>query len=241
MIHKIYNPLINCELKLDTSSEDGSFEGYASVFNGNDAVDDTIEPGAFKDTIKEAKKTGRMPKMFINHDSYQIPVADLTHMEEDKKGLYIKGIIDLVHREGPSLYSALKRKAIDAFSIGFRIMKNGVTLKDPEDPWGGRIISKIDLKEISFVNFPADDAARIAVVKGDLELITNLKEVEKILRDSGFSRSYSTALVSRIKDIAQSESEMLDDGIAKLHAERVERNTAHLVNFIDSIKVKSNV
>jgi HK97 family phage prohead protease len=237
MINKLDNPLHRCELKFDVK-EEGSFEGYASVFNGDDAVNDTIEPGAFKDTIKAHKKKGTMPKMFINHDSWMIPVADIKEMVEDEVGLFIKGMVDMVHKDGPTLYSALKRKAIDAFSIGFRIPKGGSELKDEENPFSGRIISKIDLHEVSFVNFPADDAARISVVKGDLDLITNLKEAEKYLRDSGYSNKAATALVSRIKQIAQSDSEKFESEITRQHAEQ---NTARLVHFIDNLKVNCNV
>lgn len=239
MIDKLDTPLSICELKVSDDGKKGYFEGYASVFDGNDSYNDTIEPGAFKDTIAEHKANGTMPKMFINHDSWQIPVADIKDMVEDKVGLYIKGIVDMVHREGPTLYSALLRKAIDAFSIGFRIPKGGATVKDDDEtPFPGRIIHKIDLKEISFVNFPADDAARVMVVKQDIETITNLKEAEKILRDAGHAKSFSQALVSRIKDIARRDAESLNDEIAKQNAEL---NTARLVHFIDSIKVKANV
>ena len=34
------------------------FEGYASVFNGLDSYGDTILPGAYKETIKNRKRTG---------------------------------------------------------------------------------------------------------------------------------------------------------------------------------------
>ena len=204
----------------------GEFEGYASVFNGVDAVRDTILPGAFEDTIKN----DRMPAMFINHDSWMIPVADIKSMVEDKIGLYIKGVVDLLHKDGPSLYSALKREAMDAFSIGFRIPAGGSEERDD----GLRIISKIDLKEISFVNFPADDAARVSVVKTDIPLIMNLKEAERFLRDAGHSKSFSLDLVSRIKDLARSDSEQFNDEIAKHHNEQA---TAQLVNFIENLEV----
>lgn len=225
MINKIDNPILACNLKF-TSDDKGEFEGYASVFNGVDAMRDTILPGAFTETLKN----DRPPSMFINHDSWEIPVGDWISLAEDEIGLFVKGIIDFNHKDGPSLFSALKRKAIDALSIGFRIPAGGA--EEKED--GSRIISRIDLKEISPVNFPADDAARISVVKTDIGLIKNLKEAERFLRDAGHSKSFSNDLVSRIKDLARRDAEQFNDEIAKLS---VEHNTDRLLNIIENIKV----
>jgi len=219
MINKIDNPIGTCNLKF-ADGDNGEFEGYASVFNGVDSYRDTILPGAFAETIKG----DRPPSMFFNHDSYEVPVGDWIHLEEDDTGLFVKGKIDLNHRNGPTLYSALKRKAVDALSIGFRIPTGGAEERDD----GLRIISQIDLKEISPVNFPADNAARISVVKADVGLIENLKEAEKFLRDAGYSRSAATALVSRIKELAQRDADQFDDEIAK---HQIEQNTARIVNL----------
>jgi phage head maturation protease len=57
------NPLAQCQIKNLDDKFTGEFEGYASVFNSTDAVNDTILPGAFKQSISET-----MPKMFVNHD-----------------------------------------------------------------------------------------------------------------------------------------------------------------------------
>lgn len=198
MNFKINNPIANCGLKFD-SSDTGEFEGYASVFDGVDAVKDTILKGAYSKTLGQK----RAPSMFVNHDSWQVPVGDWVKLEEDDVGLLVKGKIDLNHKEGPTVYSALKRGAMDALSIGFRIPAGGA--EEKED--GTRVISEIDLKEISIVNFPADDAARISIVKSEIETIENLKEAEMFLRDSGvFSKSAAMAFVSRIKKLTRSDS-----------------------------------
>jgi len=219
MINKLDNPIANCGLKFADDSS-GEFAGYASVFNGVDSYRDTILPGAFAKSIKN----NRPPSMFVNHESYMVPVGDWISLAEDNIGLLVKGVIDLNHHMGPTVYSALKRQAMDALSIGFRIPIGGTEEGDE----GVRIISEIDLKEISIVNFPADDAARISVVKADVGLIENLKEAEKFLRDAGYSRSAATALVSRIKELAQRDADQFDDEITK---QQIEHNTARIVNL----------
>ena len=223
MINKIDNPIGTCNLKF-ADGDNGEFEGYASVFNGVDSYRDTILPGAFSETIKGE----RPPSMLFNHDSYEVTVGDWIHLEEDDTGLFVKGKIDLNHRNGPTLYSALKRKAVDALSIGFRIPTGGAEERDD----GLRIISQIDLKEISPVNFPADNAARISAVKNDIGLIGNLKEAEQFLRDSGYSKSAALTFVSRIKELARSDSARFEDEITKQHAEQ---SSARLVNFINEL------
>ncbi len=227
-MNKMYTTIDRCDLKFDKGS-DGTLSGYASVFNGPDAVMDVILPGAFKNTLKN----DRSPTMFVNHDSFQVPVGDWVELSEDDKGLLVKGKIDLNHKDGPTVFSALKRGAMDALSIGFNIPSGGAEEKDD----GTREIKTIDLKEISIVNFPADDNARISVVKTDINLITNLKEAERFLRDAGHSRSFSTDLVSRVKDLAQRDAEQFNDEITKLG---VEHNTTRLLNIIDNIMVKCN-
>ena len=98
MIHKMDNPLAQCQLKFDSNAK-GEFEGYASVFNGVDSYKDTILPGAFKKTLKKE----RNPSMFINHNSYAIPVGDWVSLKEDDTGLLVKGRVDQNHTDGFSV------------------------------------------------------------------------------------------------------------------------------------------
>ena len=207
MIEKRANPIDCCELKIDSANKKGEFEGYASVFGGNDSYNDTIHPGAFKSSIKSRSES---VKMFVNHDSYQIPVGDWMHLEEDKKGLFGVGKIDLNHKDGPTLHSAMSRKAITGLSIGFRNVKGGWTPKEDDDDFGlgGRDIKKVDLVEISVVTFPADDSARVSAVKSEIQTIESLRDAELFLRESGqLSKSAAISFVSRLKSLIQSDSE----------------------------------
>ena len=191
-------PLSQCEIKLSKDGK-GEFEGYASVFGGVDSYKDTIMPGAYAQTLKD----DRTPKMFINHGSYEIPVGDWIELREDEVGLRVKGCIDLNHKDGPTVYSALKRGALDAMSIGYRVPPGGAIERDD----GVTELHQIKLKEISLVNFPADDAARVSGVKADIEEIESLREAEQYLRDAGYSKSAAVAFVSRVKVLARRDAE----------------------------------
>ena len=197
------NPLQRCELKFEADSS-GEFEGYASVFNSNDAVGDTIAPGAFTKSLE----SGRMPSMFVNHDHSSIPVGDWVEMEQDEKGLFGRGVIDMNHKEGPTLLSAMRRKAMDGLSIGFTMNGNDWEPKSEPDLDGGRLIKNVDLREVSVVTFPCEDSARITGVKAeDFALFEDLKGLESFLRDScGFSKSAAVAFVGRVLRVGRSDS-----------------------------------
>ena len=191
---KINNPFKDCEIKFSNTKK-GQFEAYASKFNGIDSYRDTVLPGAYLESIEE----GKTIPMFINHDSYQIPAGKYSDLKEDESGLLVVGHIDLNHTNGPSLYSALKNETMDALSIGYRIRKGGAYEDEDE---GVRYLTNIDLKEISVVNFPADNDARITVVKRDIDIIESLKDAEMLLRDAGYSKSAAVAFVSRVKQLS---------------------------------------
>lgn len=206
MFHKLINHLENCQLKF-SSEEDGVFEGYASVFDSVDQVGDTVVKGAFRRSIE----SGRKVKGFINHKQNEIPVIDWLELREDDRGLYSKGRVDLNHKDGPTLHSAMKRGAMDGQSIGFT-MNDG----DFEQKSNGRVIKNLSLMEISVVNFPCEGQARISAVKADVSGLITLKDFEDYLRDvGGFSKSMATALVSQMQKAVRSDYDHQEQQIAK--------------------------
>lgn len=182
------------ELKFD--SDTGVFEGYASVFNGVDSYGDTIMPGAYKKTLKSRD---RAVKMRWNH--FGPVIGKWVEMREDDKGLYVKGELTPGHSVAQDVQASLKHGAIDGLSIGFYPVK----YKEDED--GKRTLSEIALVEISVVEEPADNAARITSVKADIEQAETLRDVEKILRDAGFTKASAAALVSRVKSLSLGDPE----------------------------------
>ena len=189
MFLKLINKIERCQLKFD-SKDNGVFEGYASVFDSTDKVGDTIAPGAFTKSLE----SGNTIKMFVNHNQHEVPVGDWDSMEQDSHGLKATGRIDLNHKDGLTVYSALKRKAMDGLSIGFT-MGDG----DFEQKADGRIIKNMTLMETSIVSFPCEGGARIEAVKADIAGFVTLKDYENYLREvGGFSKSMAIALVSQL-------------------------------------------
>ena len=194
MEHKTLS-LTDCEIKV--SSDSGIFSGYASTFNNVDSYGDTILPGAYKDTLR---KNG-MPKMFLLHRSYELPIGKWLEADEDKKGLYVKGEMTPNMSMANDAKAALQHGTLEGLSIGYALRKGDYTPSDKVE--GGRIIKSVSLlSEISPVTFPADKFAKVDVValKSEIEEIETVRDFERFLRDAGnLSKGMTEALVSRAK------------------------------------------
>lgn len=193
----------DAEIKLSSEGDVIGFTGYASVFGGVDSYGDTIHVGAYDDIAAN----GLTVKMYFNHGWLDggLPIGKMT-VKPDDRGLLVESAeftpgIKLAEE----VYSAVKHKTINGLSIGYKLSPTSYKLKDD----GGRDIYKIDeLREISVVDFPADSNALITNVKSAIEQADSLKEIEGTLRDAvGLSKSEAVALVSRIRNLVQSDSD----------------------------------
>ena len=191
----------NFELK--AVQEDGFFSGYGAVFGNIDWYNDVILPGAFKASLEKWQSKNKMPPVLWNHNDSE-PIGVYTQIYEDEKGLFVEGklLIDDVPR-AKSTYALLKAGAIDGLSIGYS------TKKANQQGNGVRELIEVDIGEISIVTQPANDRSLITSVKNKLEdgELPTLPEFEKLLRESGFSKSQSTAIASKGLRSLLSESE----------------------------------
>lgn len=198
-------------LQIKATGDDGSVEGYGSVFGVRDNYDDVIAAGAFVDSLKAHKAAGTMPAMLWQHDSDE-PIGIWTEMVEDDKGLRIKGKLALDVTKGKEAYSLLKLGALNGLSIGF-ISKQWSYDRETEV----RTLTEIDLWEVSLVTFPANQKARVTNVKSSDEMATP-KDAERILRDAGFSKSDSTAFVSRVMRMGEVRRDSVDSTAVAMKA-----------------------
>lgn len=190
-------------LEIRATGDDGSVEGYGSVFGVRDNYDDVIAAGAFSDSLKEHKAAGTMPAMLWQHNSDE-PIGIWTEMVEDSKGLRIKGQLALDTVRGKEAHALLKMGALNGLSIGF-MSKQWTYDRDSEV----RTLTEIDLWEVSLVTFPANEKARVTNVKSADEMVAP-KDAERILRDAGFSKADATAFVSRVMRMGEQRSESAD-------------------------------
>lgn len=189
-----------CQFK---NADYGVFEGYASVFNGLDSYNDTILPGAYRKTLEQRKSVA----MLFNHAAFRpdmpAKIGKWLSMEEDQRGLYVKGQLALGHPTADAVYASMKNGTVDGLSIGYSVPADGAEFRD-----NVRYLKEIDLFEVSVVDFPADGAARISMdsVKSDIEALNSIRDVERFLRDAGnFSTQSAKALLARIKTVVREE------------------------------------
>lgn len=188
------------ETEVKFVGEKGKFVGYASVFDGVDSYGDTIKAGAFQNAIKR----GKLPKMFENHKSWELPIGKWTNISEDSKGLLVEGEFTPNHSRADDVRSSMLHGTIDGLSIGYRLSED-----DYAREGANRTIKNIsELVEISVVTFPADDVARVDLtsVKSALDGIHSIRDLEDFLRESGgFSKGLAQAVLTRSRQLYQGE------------------------------------
>lgn len=142
--------------QLKSIDEYGVFAGYGSVFEVVDSQKDVVMPGAFKNTIENRKS---QIKLLWQHDMSQ-PIGVIDEIFEDENGLYVKGHLMLDVAKAKEAYALLQKGVVSGMSIGYSPKR---TRSDKVN--GVRILDEVELWEVSLVTFPANDAARITVVK----------------------------------------------------------------------------
>lgn len=195
-------------LQVKELTEDGTFEGYGSIFGNVDAYGEKVMPGAFVESLAKHRREGTNVLMLWQHDPDN-PIGVWEDLAEDAKGLYGKGRLILEIQKAREVRALMLQKAIGGLSIGYREIET--------EPDGNvRLLKKLELYEISPVAFPANRRARIEAVKfGELEALARrgerlqelarcfrdgepmpAKEFEEILRDAGFPKSAAVQIAS---------------------------------------------
>ncbi|RVL53948.1 HK97 family phage prohead protease [Sinorhizobium meliloti] len=185
-------------LQVKELTEDGTFEGYGSIFGNVDSYGEKVMPGAFVESLARHKREGSSVLMLWQHNPNE-PIGVWEDLAEDAKGLWGKGHLILEVQKAREIHALMKRKAIGGLSIGYRET-------DTDQDGAVRVLKKLDLYEISPVSFPANRRARIEAVKSERmeEFACRLrdgdpmpiKEFEDILREAGVPKSMAVAIAS---------------------------------------------
>lgn len=152
-----------CRFEAEVTVADGlRIEGYASLFGACDQGNDVVSAGAYAASLRRLGAEGRGVKMLWQHDPAQ-PIGIWDEVREDGRGLYVRGrLLDTVAkgREAAALIAA---GAIDGLSIGYR------TVKAVKNDKGQRLLTELELWEVSLVTFPMLPSARVAAKGESLE------------------------------------------------------------------------
>ena len=139
--------------------------GYASRFDEPDLSGDIVRRGAFSASL--LSRADPFPMLF-GHGA-ETPIGVWDRVVEDGEGLFVAGRI--LDTAGPTR-RLVETRAISGLSIGYRVKRFD------SRPSGGRILTEIDLWEVSVVAFPMLRSARITTI-GDTSEI-NAPDIRRI-------------------------------------------------------------
>lgn len=170
------------ELKVSGEGGPGEFEGRASTFGTIDSYGDTIDRGAYTDTIPEFLERG-----FIGwgHD-WTDPIGFVTAAEERKDGLWVTGQF---HSDPDAQkYRQRARERVESgkfmgLSIGFEPLEWEMRqVEESEAPI--RALTKIKLYEVSLVAVPAERNSGVTTVKSGVPFATEFEAARDAVRSA---------------------------------------------------------
>lgn len=180
------NALSAIQIETKNIGEDGSIKGLGAIFNTQDRGGDTILPGAFKKSLQAHSQKGLPVQMLRGHDPDRI-IGEWTSVQETKDGLLCEGQIYKELPDGKEAHFLARKGQLSGLSIGYQ------TEKSTRDEEWNRTLQEVDLFEVSLVTFPMHPDARVTDVKN---LTGDIRDVEKALREAGFSKT-AAKLVAR--------------------------------------------
>jgi uncharacterized protein len=149
------------------ASDGAGVEGYASLFGVPDQGGDVVLPGAYRASLEALKARGGRVKMLWQHDP-GLPIGVWEEVREDGRGLFVKGRLLRDVAKGREAAALIGAGAIEGLSIGYR------TKAATRDSKGQRLLSELELWEVSLVTFPMLPGARVAAKGEAPELLREL-------------------------------------------------------------------
>lgn len=126
-------------------------EGRASLFWVKDLNDDVVAEGAFAASLARTGAGG--VKMLWQHAADE-PVGVWDEVAEDDEGLVVRGRVLEATPRGRMAAALVRAGALDGLSIGFRARK-------ARGGEGVRVLTEVELWEVSLVTFPMLPGARL--------------------------------------------------------------------------------
>lgn len=131
-------------------------EGYAALFGVADQMHDIVRAGAFAASLK--RRDAPLP-MLVEHEA-RLRAGVWTDAREDLRGLWLVGQID-DGLPGAARAKRMIARGIDGLSIGFVPIVQRRTR-------GQRVLSEIELLEVSIVTHPMQPQARLVLARDEV-------------------------------------------------------------------------
>jgi uncharacterized protein len=129
-------------------------EGYAALFGVEDQMHDVVRAGAFATSL--ARRAEPLP-MLVEHER-RLLAGHWTEVGEDGRGLFLRGEIR-DDQPGAARARRMIARGVDGLSIGFVPIVAHAHAK-------GRVLSEVELLEVSIVTHPMQPQARLTLARG---------------------------------------------------------------------------
>lgn len=174
------------------AGDDGTFEAVIATFGALDKDGDIVEPGAFGDAVVS---------VLPSHDSGSVPLGK-TAIRESGLLAIAAGSFNLEVSAAKEWHSALKfdldhPPAVQEWSWGFRPAEFRFEERDGEQV---RVLSKVDLLEVSPVLRGASVGTRTISAKGEKDPPTLAEQVEAVAAEAD-------KLLARLHEVAEGRKE----------------------------------
>lgn len=177
------------------------FEGYAVKWATTNSHGERFNKGAFADLIASGKRI----HMYYNHGymdwftgASARRIGKWISLTEDDTGLLVVGELTPGLSVANDVAAMLQHETVDGLSIAFY---------DPNpmdvvtDLTGATVINRVDLYEISVVDDPSDQTARITATGEAIDAVRSADDAADLLRNMGLSRVDADALLARLDDV----------------------------------------
>lgn len=199
-------------------NDDGTFEGYLTVWDTVDSYNSTFRRGSFAKTIQNRSSK---VKVFYDHEHL---VGSSIELREDDHGVYGKGKLNLSVDKAVEAYEFMKDGTLEGLSFSFRSIKDSYEA-------GVRVIEELELFEYGPVVFPANENALVTDVRSkDFN--------ESLTQEMLYSRSFRVkeALSVTLDDIWGSGSTTAENVMGKIDKALMDFNTAYMEFAVDWVK-----
>lgn len=178
--------------------------GYISTYD-KDMVNDIVTPACMSDMLEQMK--GRNIKLDVEHESFRgkdrietelnktiIPIGRIIDAVQDEKGIKIKALLNTAHTRFREVWSSIKNKFLDAFSIAY------IPISTAKKSISGEIIrmlDKVNLLNVALTGNPINTTAKM-----DEIFVKSLYEFETKPKDKRPPKAWWDNCIRKAKKFA---------------------------------------
>jgi hypothetical protein len=149
------------------------FAGYASLWDVPDSSGDVVAKGAFAASLR--KRPPHAVRMLYQHFAHE-PIGVWDTIREDARGLYVRGHLTTDVERARDVAALFRDGALDGLSIGFR------TQRATRRADGTRLLTEIELWEISVVTFPMLAQSQVTAIGEKSQLAEQLRDIAHLFQ-----------------------------------------------------------